>query len=81
MEDCLCTFEHPYLPIHKVFGWIGAKTQEFRCKLGHFGANSSEYVMNRQVLDSTPRTPLVFGWYMSGTCIYSANDISPTIPR
>ena len=81
MADRLRTFEHPYLAIHKVFGWIGGKTQEFRCKLGHFGPSSSEYFMNRQVLNSTPRTPPVFDPYMSRTCIYSANDISPTIPR
>ena len=37
------------LAIYKVFGRIGTDIRVFRCKLGHFGANSSKYFMNRQV--------------------------------
>lgn len=38
-----------YLVIHKVFGWLDAKTQEFRCKPGHLGASLFEHFMNRQI--------------------------------
>ncbi|PUU75326.1 hypothetical protein B9Z19DRAFT_357254 [Tuber borchii] len=41
-----CRRGQNYLTIHRVSGWVGAKTGEFRCKLGHLGASSPEYFMN-----------------------------------